>query len=157
MPMSWHPEYSVGHPLLDRQHRHLLSLCEKVENYLKLDRAKRSVDEFHQLLGQINESTLQHFDTEEALLEQVGYPGRDDHLDEHTAFLTEMTSLTFRAIQGEIDEEGLHAYLSKWFLHHVLAHDSTYAPYFRNANQPAQQPTAIPTADAHERCEEPQD
>lgn len=157
MPIPWRPEYSVGHPLLDHQHMHLLSLCEKVETYLKVDRSERSVDEFHQLLGQINESTLQHFDTEEALLDQVGYPGREAHFEEHTAFLNEITSLTFRAIQGEIDEGGLYAYLSNWFLNHVLTHDSNYAPYFRNANQPRPLPTGIPTADARESSESGQD
>jgi hemerythrin len=124
--MKWISEYSVGHPLIDKQHRQLLALCEEIDD-------AGSDDAFHELLDRITRSTNEHFQTEESLLEPLVFPDREAHIAAHTALLEGLADVIFEAIEGDLDRSGLREFLENWYSDHMLAEDGKFAPYFQRA------------------------
>lgn len=104
---TWRPEYSVGHPLLDSQHRHLLELCDELEAQLTASASAATDDAFHELLDCITCATEEHFRTEEALLSDIGIPSREEHLSLHSNLQEELAALIFQAVEGVLNREGL--------------------------------------------------
>jgi hemerythrin len=124
--MQWAQEYSVGHPLIDQQHQHLLLLCKEIDRV-------GSDGEFHALLDRITRATNEHFQTEESLLKSIDFPGREAHCATHTALLEDLTAVIFEAIEGNLDRPGLRKFMENWYSNHMLVEDRQLVPYFQQA------------------------
>lgn len=126
--LLWLPEYSVGHPLLDAQHKKLQWLCHAAAYYLGNhfdDEAERYKDILHDL----GVYAQQHFSTEEALLERIGYPGLAAHQAEHQAYLAKLSMAIAEMLGGQLYPQELAEWLSDWWLHHTLGADSEYSSF----------------------------
>ena len=126
---EWQPAFSVGHPELDAEHRQMLALCNRASKCLA-DPAGHDFDEFHQILGDVMTHALQHFQTEERVLRQLNYDRLDEHLADHTAYLSRIVDYLTAASYGSTDMEGLQQCLAKWWMHHVLVTDRQFSFLF---------------------------
>lgn len=128
MKKGWHPDYSVGHPLLDEQHKEFFSLCRHAEACSK-DHSRDGVERYHDLLNELVKYAQRHFLTEEKMLEHCAYPDLDDHKAEHETYREKLTDFVLEATFGKLDREGLFNYLSEWWLAHILQSDMKYRRY----------------------------
>ena len=126
--ISWTHEISVGHPLIDMQHQQLISLFHQaVRVFSQSDRWTESCFE---VLNDIAEGAMRHFDVEERLLSKNGYPHLAEHRQRHCEYLNEINEAVFKAMREQIDKNQLLVILSDWLLHHITDADLMAQEYF---------------------------
>ena len=128
-PKAWHANYSVGHPLLDQQHQHFLTLCENAPACLLADHSQAQEDSAHVLLNELAEYARNHFREEEAILRDVGFPQLDAHVAEHHRYEERLADHLLAAIRGEIDPRALCHFVTSWWVEHITTSDAAYRDY----------------------------
>lgn len=128
----WDESMSVGVPVLDDEHRHLLRLFNGL---LESGITPANREELSALLASLNEYVAVHFAREEALMVDGGYPDLDQHLAAHRYFAGEVAGL-----QAEFDGDNttmlrmdLILLLKDWFVEHIQQTDALYKPYVGRA------------------------
>lgn len=86
-------------PEIDSQHETLVGLINELHESM-LQRADRAV--LDGLLAQLLEHTRHHFDYEEQLMSQHGYPGYDGHKSQHARLIQHLADLIERFQSGEL-------------------------------------------------------
>ena len=124
----WSDELSVGVKVLDDQHKQIIRTINKL-----IEKPHAAVDSItvSDALDEIRKYASQHFQLEEQLLEENGYPGLEQHKAEHKTFRLKTVELCFAAMNHE-DEvpDTLLKYLREWLLHHILQEDMKYRSFF---------------------------
>jgi hemerythrin-like metal-binding protein len=127
--VNWEDHFSVGSSDLDRQHRHLLKMCNKLGAIVS-DGAESQEDDFHEVLHELAEYSRQHFMNEEHILEQVGYPNLQEQRRDHLEYTKQIAMVSYLAATMEIsDKVGLQRFISNWWTEHILLHDMQYRDF----------------------------
>ncbi len=122
--IRWTEAMSVGHPILDRDHRALVGLVNQISQ--PANREDRAVQEL--VLDELLDYTLAHFAREEDHLRQIGFAGLKRHEVIHHALTRKLESIrsTFMAgtrnVGGEVAD-----FLAEWLRDHILQEDMKYA------------------------------
>jgi hemerythrin len=132
--LEWEARYSIGHPVIDAQHRALLELYSRAAACLA-DDSEAGQEEFYTLLNDLAEHSRIHFRTEEEIMASLGCPSVLQHSEEHLDFIQRLSDFILAAAQGTLDKTGVHAFLDDWWQHHVLEADMQYRP-FLSAQRP---------------------
>ncbi|MEH6813582.1 MAG: hemerythrin family protein [Motiliproteus sp.] len=93
MPIIWKEEMSIGHEVIDNEHKYLFCLVNSVELALKLEDSHKLVAMF---IDQLQEYTLKHFLHEEGLQLECNYPHYAEHKNEHQKILSNLATLKFK-------------------------------------------------------------
>lgn len=130
----WREQMSVGHVLIDQDHRFLVCLLNTIELAM---RSGVGVDDIKHLLKELAEYADQHFAREEALMEKAKYPRYEEHKGHHFDLRMQFTQIEAQfsdAYKGEkLDEEAsqqLAGLLRNWLINHVLKEDLLMKPMF---------------------------
>lgn len=123
----WHRDNELGIPIIDEQHRGLVTAINSFHYFIK---EERGIAMMQPIIMTLVEYIDIHFKTEEPLMKDAGYPGFDGHIHLHR-MLTERTK--------KIAEESLHKgnarialdFLKDWWLNHINNVDREYAPYVK--------------------------
>jgi len=129
-PLRWSPDQAVGIDLIDAQHRELYLRAERLINALR--RSDRS--EVEQLVRYLGDYVLEHFEAEERLMRESGFPGAAAHRVEHERFKN-----AFAAMAADFSEKGptvlvamtLHNWISGWLATHLAGSDAELARWLR--------------------------
>lgn len=127
---EWKAEYSVGNPTLDLQHKRLLDLCKRVSTY-QCDQSKTSILAFHGILNDLAFYASKHFETEEQVLRQIGYPKLSEQKEQHDGYSETLVDFLLAAINGNIDKCALQNYLEGWWINHILVSDMEYSDFLK--------------------------
>jgi hemerythrin-like metal-binding protein len=114
--VQWDPRFSVGHDILDAQHKHFLEQCNALADCLDApgDAGNRK---FTQLFAGMMASARAHFATEGKLLADHGYPDLDDHRSEQEEF----EHLAAEILTADnFDPSELQTFLALWWTGHAL-------------------------------------
>lgn len=124
MPLesAWSPALSVGHPILDAQHERLLLLCGKLFESADSMNEGDLIALLNDLAGLVHE----HFETEERVLREFGYPHFKTHQAEHDALRGRLTDLLYETIHDRFDTAGLPQLAKDLVLNHVRDCDLSY-------------------------------
>lgn len=131
-PIKWHESFSVGVRQFDEQHKRLIGML----NQLAADpEAETQSETISGLLGAMTNYAQEHFEAEEVLMEQYGYPQLEKHIAQHHAFRRKTAQLCTDAVNrvGTVPENLLE-YLRDWLIGHILDSDMAYKPFFREQN-----------------------
>lgn len=121
---SWHPCFTVGHALLDAQHKKLFKLCHMAAESLDAsDWATRLPD----LLNELMVHVVRHFRTEESLLDECAYDDLDGHKKTHEAYLEQLSRLLHASRSASLEREAVLACLNGWWVDHILDADKDYS------------------------------
>lgn len=120
--MEWLNLLSLGHELIDHQHRNMLQCLGDLEKAVLERRPLRLA----YAISQFRMHALEHLETEEAVMRASGYPRLAEHLAEHDAF---------RGMLGALQRKSVHQALScdmvedfaYWLIDHVVRSDRDYA------------------------------
>ncbi len=115
--LKWNHALSVGVRILDQQHGVLLDTL----NQLSVGIAGGApANEVRELIERLVDYTQRHFQSEEALMEQYGFPGRLEHQAEHQRLLAQIVDAA-RAMQlGEpVHLRTMVGYVRQWFVTHT--------------------------------------
>lgn len=122
--LIWRREYECGDPLIDAQHQALFSDANRL---LSAVLQKRSEAEVVVLVEALVASIAQHFQDEEAVLQNVDFPGAAEHASLHRALLEKSLQLTRHFRAGTLSIGGLFEFLAHEVVaRHILQSDRAY-------------------------------
>jgi len=136
MLIEWKDNLNLGIPEMDRQHRamathlnHLFTMVRERPDSLQNE------EEIEQELHTLYHNARAHFQCEERLMREYGYPDLGEHEREHAMLLAELKTLIGRLERGEemLDTTTMEA-LRSWLVTHILFADRAFA---RSARPPA--------------------
>ena len=114
---------SVGIAEVDAQHKTLLELTNDTEAAVAAGVAR---EEAAQALQRLCDYVVEHFATEEALMDPDRYPEYDRHMTEHM----ECTNLALDFLQAvnegkDVDMKAFLTFAQAWIKDHILGTDQT--------------------------------
>ncbi|MEJ2591511.1 MAG: bacteriohemerythrin [Candidatus Thiodiazotropha sp.] len=128
--MKWTREdYGTNVEVCDDQHRELFNrvnaLNDAVSAGVRTDIGTR--------LDSLIDYVIEHFQSEERLMEERGYAGLDKHRLEHENLVKTCADLQGRFHANEVEiEEGTMAFIKNWLDHHIPVIDRSYGPALSN-------------------------
>ncbi len=121
----WKDEYSVGVKSLDDDHRKLLNLINHLQTAVHYQTGEIFEKE---ALDEVVAYTKYHFEREEKMLEEAGYPDLEAHKALHSKMIAEVDGFV-----KEYDKRGHEAleevaqYLKDWLVGHINGTDQEYS------------------------------
>lgn len=132
--MQWNDDYLLGNEKIDSQHKILFGFINKLEALI--DAKACHFESVLELLNDLTNYTIYHFETEEKLLRAADYPDIDAHLKEHSLYVEDAIDLMVKGIGGEVEVTAILAFLKHWWGNHILKEDFAYRKYLGNAGIP---------------------
>eukprot|EP01012_Entosiphon_sulcatum_P059320 TRINITY_DN836_c0_g1_i2.p1 TRINITY_DN836_c0_g1~~TRINITY_DN836_c0_g1_i2.p1 ORF type:complete len:712 (-),score=85.50 TRINITY_DN836_c0_g1_i2:367-2502(-) len=139
-PIEWTEEYAVHIPLIDDQHRTLFDMIEQ----LRLA-ALRSDDrgEVGSVLKGLITYCVEHFDSEELVMQDIGYPVYKSHAAVHQQFTDRCIEWVNAYAEGQLEVEYVVDYLTHWLVNHILHSDKKIEAFCNEHNIDASCITSI--------------
>lgn len=128
-------DHLLGHPVLDRDHKQLVSLLSLLRDALVLGDAALA----RELAATLRGKAESHFRTEERMFESTGFPDREAHKQNHAAVLERLAGLQRRMEGGgDLDTDALVdevEAIGEVFARHLLPDDAAFASFMRSAKR----------------------
>ena len=132
---EWKEKYSVGVEKFDDQHKELLRIGRDLVS--AFEGTEEGIDQYDlilDLLNEMQEYTVYHFESEEKAMEEANYPELEKHKKIHQKFVNKLKEIDTDKIdknQQEFSMELLN-FLATWIEEHILGEDQKYTPYMNN-------------------------
>ncbi|MFP4280775.1 MAG: bacteriohemerythrin [Halochromatium sp.] len=122
--MKWDERYSVNVAEIDRQHRQLFALYNKLHAAMLYGEGNQVLD---LIFDELVEYTRTHFKDEERYFCAIDYAGTKTHIREHQAFIDRLAELQdkFHARKAFLTIEIL-AFIRDWLNEHIKGTDQQY-------------------------------
>jgi len=125
--LTWNDQFLVNIDSVDRQHRHLVELINRLDEVVALGENNHSVAD---TVNGLVDYTVYHFQHEEDLMQKAGYNPEmfARHCQEHQEFVDKMLR-----VQNEVQSDAaliskeLLDFLVDWLCHHILKTDRLMA------------------------------
>ena len=126
---TWKPEFEIGHPLIDEQHKQMLLLGEAmVDPLLNSAEHRPAAAQLQALI----DFTVEHFAFEEDLMLSAGYPEAEEHAKFHASLLAELETYCSRLQRGQHkNAPGLISFIWDWLSLHVDGQDRKLVNWLR--------------------------
>ncbi len=124
--MKWTQEsYGTNVNVCDEQHQELFNRVNALNDAV----SDSNRPEIGNRLDALIEYVVEHFQTEERLMEERGYAGLQEHRREHDNLVSTCVELQgrFHANETEI-ETGTMEFIKSWLDHHIPVIDRSYGP-----------------------------
>ena len=132
METIWKKEYETGLEKIDRQHKEIVSIIQKLEKKLHNN---EDIPQITEIVMDLKIYTISHLDFEERLFKKYNYVGDnlEDHLDRHNDFRNKISEF----LVGDIYVKSELAYkisdfLKKWLFNHILETDMKFVSFLKD-------------------------
>ncbi len=128
--VTWNDSYSVNVKLFDGHHQHLFDLLNELHDAMRSGKGRHLVGG---IVDRLADYADRHFDAEEAMMRNTGYPGMDAHVAQHQIYRRKVHDLErrFRTGSGAITHEVLD-FLRDWLKEHIAKTDRGYGQHFNS-------------------------
>lgn len=132
MYFEWKDAYSVNVAEIDKQHKKLFEIGEKISDLILAKDEYDHYDEIMVILNELEDYTLYHFNYEEKLMEQYGYHETETHKFAHIFMIKKLQRMKNKDIDANQREAtvDLIAFVSDWIAEHILKTDMKYKEFF---------------------------
>ena len=128
---AWSDSYSVRVQQLDAQHKKLFDTINSLADAMRMG---KGADAIRGVVQQLVVYTRTHFQQEEALMRQTGYPGLAAHQQQHAQLLADVGKYQREIETGQAPNSvAVLSFLQKWLVGHIQQSDKRYAEHM-NAN-----------------------
>ncbi len=127
--IRWSSEYRIDNAIIDSQHQWLFELAERL---LESDRLPLDSEEISPVVLNLYRYMESHFEREERLAKQVGYPGYDAQVNAHQMIVDRMNAMMKSCKTFEELRPKLHEIFSQWIEQHILVMDKDLALFIKN-------------------------
>jgi len=125
--LTWNYACTVGVRSMDDQHGILMDTMNELRLAVVRGSGREQVCE---VLDRLIEFTRMHFSSEEKLLNQYLYPGREEHRTEHQRILAQILQTSHRVQHGEqMQMRPLLCFLRESYSEHIESMDREYGPW----------------------------
>ncbi len=132
MPLAyWRDDYNTGYETIDQQHQHLFAIINALHDAMLKG---HGADLLKDTLDTLFEYTLEHFQTEEALMVAHHYPNYAAHVQRHEELKQQVVTMRqkFAANMPLLSKE-VSQFLADWLIHHIKDEDQQVIRFFRQA------------------------
>jgi diguanylate cyclase (GGDEF)-like protein/hemerythrin-like metal-binding protein/PAS domain S-box-containing protein len=127
--MTWNEEWASGNTLIDEAHKTLLSYANGIVAMMQQDVPS---DELMKGYDQLLDHVASHFEEEEAILKQVGYPAVTFHERFHQHLLSKGLQVKKRLLEGHVVKSDMILFLmDEIIVGHLLTEDVKFVPWLR--------------------------
>ncbi len=128
MPLiKWRDSYSVGVEQFDNEHRKLVELINRM---FVIVRDKDDVSAVSDAVGRLIDYTQFHFKSEEAALQQAGFPNLGAHKKQHAELERQVIAFQQRILtENESVRVEFYSFLREWLIKHILEEDKKYTKF----------------------------
>jgi hemerythrin len=127
--ISWDRSLETGDPEIDEQHRELF---HRIDKLMAATQDRRARSEVGRLLTFLGDYVVGHFEAEERLMAESGYPEAERHRGEHQRFVEDYARLfqDYRAEgPGPIFVIKFGNRVTAWLCEHICRTDRRLADY----------------------------
>ena len=128
--IKWDEKHNIGIPLLDEQHRGIVSIINSL--YYMMNLGTDSNKMCLSILNTIKEYSHIHFAAEEEFLKSSGYPDLTAHKELHGKLIAEMERMGRAAGRHDftaVEAKPLLDFLKNWWIKHINEEDRRYMSY----------------------------
>ncbi|WP_283745852.1 bacteriohemerythrin [Sideroxydans sp. CL21] len=122
--LIWTEQFNVGIEVIDQQHRKIVEYLNQLDD---INSRVHSNMEIGNLINALIDHTIHHFNFEEKIQQEVGYPYIKAHQRLHVQFAKRLANFQTRFAEGEDISGELESYLTNWLLDHLKHDDTDYA------------------------------
>ena len=126
----WEERYNIQVEAIDAQHRRLVDL---MNHLIDIQGQETSDDDIIDILGALTNYLGDHFETEEQMMIDHGYPEFESHREEHQAFVTQTAYFiaTFRDSGASLKRDIL-LFLKDWLVDHIIKTDAAFGAFLKD-------------------------
>ena len=138
-PAGLPEDLTLGIRELDEQHRTLFTVLDRIlavsrDPYRQLD--DDGTNAVLDIMTDLKDAALQHFDQEETLMGQRDYPGLDDQQEAHERFLVDLVRIEADLMNGTaVPPVRLHADLADQLAAHVRVMDRELVQFLNKSEK----------------------
>ncbi|MCL2006010.1 MAG: hemerythrin family protein [Planctomycetaceae bacterium] len=133
MPITWTSALETGHPVIDSQHKELVSVVDKL---LTACQQGQAADKITPTVDYLVSYTKRHFSEEEALQQQSNYPDYNNHRGLHADFVKVIMELS-----AELKQTGptptlinkIVRNVADWLISHIQQQDGKLAAHLKSS------------------------
>ena len=128
--IAWRKAYETGIVALDEEHKGLIIT---INNLFEAVRDKQGKDVIDDILAMLTSYTQDHFEHEERLMAEYGFPGLEEHKAIHQQLRIDVQRLTDEATTGTEElAVSLLKFLRVWVLEHIVDVDKKYGDFLES-------------------------
>ncbi len=125
----WKAEYLTGDLQVDQEHQQLFAIVNSLHNAIL---EEEDYPALQKIFNHMATHTVEHFQTEERLMQAKGYPGFDRHKQAHDALLTKVEDLIQQLEEQDLPPSvKLTEFLTEWLAHHIKGEDQKMIRFFQ--------------------------
>lgn len=125
--MEWNDSLLVGVQEVDRQHRHLVDILNRVHSAMQAGSPQRDM---MRVMQDLVSYTKYHFDTEERSMRNADYPELAEHQQKHRAMVARVEAFSAEMMSGKATVTmRLMMFLKDWLARHILETDRRFGEY----------------------------
>ena len=126
--INWSDDLSVGVTQFDDDHKELMNIANRLHDSISVGAQQSALA---QILKELVNYTVIHFDREEKMMQQHGYPQYEKQKTEHEALLTQVKDYSDQVASGKSSISlSLMGFLKEWLVKHIMTSDRDYKEFF---------------------------
>jgi hemerythrin len=127
----WKDSFAIGIQELDDQHKMFIDYVNECYNAVHHDKTRQVTDA---TIYDLKVYADNHFQFEQSVMQEVGYPGLTEQLNEHAYFVKQVAEVERALLEGRKSTvESMLLFLREWFLTHIMDHDRKLAAYLASS------------------------
>lgn len=121
----WKDEYKIGIDLVDSQHERLFELAGIIYDLVKINEDIDKYDQIIEVLQELKDYTVFHFQEEEEYMLKINYPKFLSHKMLHKEFVAKVSSVNITSLDDNQTEYLLEmlTFVLDWLQNHILKVD----------------------------------
>lgn len=128
MFIRWSDIFKTHIEIIDEQHFKLIAIINELYSAYYKGTYSESINE---IIGRLTECSVNHFDTEEKILDEIKFPAKENHILDHRRFKKVIDQFSSsNDIQSDIAFYELFEFLNDWFMNHILVKDREFIPLY---------------------------
>ena len=127
--INWSEEYRIGIESIDKQHKQLFEIANRIYDLLKNRLITDKYDDIIDIIEELKNYTLYHFKTEENYMQNIKYKKFLSQKAAHKDFLEKMENIDVKKIDNSQNEYliGVLDFVCDWLIHHIIQEDKLIA------------------------------
>lgn len=129
---KWKDEFSVNVETIDKQHQELFRLGTELYGLIRsISDDFDYYDEIMAVVVQLANYTEYHFESEERMMRDNGYPKLYSHINQHKKFVTKINSIKRDEVDLRQKKIGMDLiiFIANWIESHIMVTDMQYKEY----------------------------
>ncbi|MBZ2175801.1 bacteriohemerythrin [Schnuerera sp. xch1] len=128
---KWKEDFSVNVKSIDEQHKELFRIGNSLYDIVSIKDGIDRYDELILALHKMRDYAVYHFEYEEKLIRENGYPKFDQHKRHHDSFISKVESIDEESADEKQQKVGMDliVFIANWIENHILKVDMDYKEF----------------------------